>query len=167
MVHERRIAPVDGKRHIKESAYDPGLGNHPVLGRALAILEVVSDEVGVIDGKVGIPVEGGNDVVAGVETELVHLCLPVIVSILLAGGIDVVAGKVLGEQVCCEDVLADGLDGTHVGRESVIHGGQRRLGILVGLIERLHGDDALLGDIKQVLVAGSGEKTCKTNHYDE
>ena len=92
VVHQRRVAPVDGQGHVEESADDTRFGDDTVLGGTVAILEVVGHEVGVVDGEVRIPVQRGDDVVAGIVTELVHLSLPVVVAILLAGGIDVVAG---------------------------------------------------------------------------
>ena len=52
MVHERRIAPVGRKGHVEECTDNPGLGDDPVLGRALAILEIVGDEIGIINGKI-------------------------------------------------------------------------------------------------------------------
>ena len=158
VVHEGRGAPVAGQDEVGPGAHDARFRHALLLGgrihqlAALAI-EVVDDQVALVYKGIQLLVDG-LDVLDGAvvgAAELVHVLGAFATAVLLAAApVELIAAGV-GHDVPGRVVDAAGV--AERVDELGIDGRQGRLGVVVRLIEIFVGDDTLLLDVQQVLVA--------------
>ena len=134
--------------------HDAGFGDDTLgdSGRALVrktILEAVDHQVGRVDDLVIVAVHIGDQLSVCIETEVVDLTQEVVVSIELTGAIDIVAGEVEQSIVRRNDVFV--VTTGDILRESIVSSHDGAFGILIGLVEVINADHALLRNIKLAL----------------
>ena len=153
VVHDGRGAPTECEVQVGECAEDLGLGDHALRGGGHAalgqtVLEMVDREVGGVDGGIQAAVGAAHDAVGGEVTERVEFVLVGVVGLVVAGRVHVVTHVVPQG----DDPVVVVARGHVVGRDGLVGCDERLLGILIGLIEVLERDDALLGDVQETLV---------------
>ena len=155
MVHERRVLPTHGEHEVQVGAHHAGLSDALLLDlRVSGLAEMVDQLVAGVDDHI-VAVVGTRDHGAGIVIpESVDLVALDTVGLVLTGGEDIV-GSVL-ERIE-ERAFVPASLGTHrVGEETsgiVVDVDQSGLGICIGLVEVVKGDDALLRVIEQALAA--------------